>query len=156
MAGSLGIFSEEQILAGLKDGTFRSTDLAWAEGMSEWQPIGCLPPFRVAPPLQVGRADYVDPQIQVMAGMSKDSSGLATASLVCGILSLFSICCCLGWPLTLAAVICGHLALSEIQGNPYMASSRSIAIAGLAMGYFAIALGALGLMFGIVSSSLPK
>jgi hypothetical protein len=38
----------------------------------------------------------------------QENSGKATASMVCGILFLF-------WPAALAAVILGHIALSEIK-----------------------------------------
>jgi hypothetical protein len=153
----LGSFSEEQILIGLQDGSLRNTDLAWTEGMRNWEPIGALPPFRPTPSeRQAMTANYVDPQFHHMAPGASSASNLATASLICGILSLFSLCCCLGWPLVLAAVICGHMALAEIDNNPSLSNSRGIAIAGLVMGYFSIALGVAGMMFGIVSHSFPK
>ena len=35
----LGQFSEEEVRAGLQNGRFLPTDLAWKEGMEEWQPL---------------------------------------------------------------------------------------------------------------------
>ena len=58
-------------------------------------------------------------------------SGLAIASLVCGVLSVFFVITCL------PAVITGHMALSELKKYPekYDQSNRGMAIAGLIMGY---------------------
>lgn len=39
----LGVFTLEEVKAGLSDGKFLPTDLAWHEGMPEWKPIGELP-----------------------------------------------------------------------------------------------------------------
>lgn len=44
----LGSFPEEETRRGLTQGYFTSHDLAWAEGMSEWCPLGQL--FPDAPP----------------------------------------------------------------------------------------------------------
>ena len=63
------------------------------------------------------------------------NSGLATASLVCGITSLlFSIFT--GIP----AIICGHKALSKIKKSQGLLGGSGMAIAGLVLGYISIAL----------------
>ena len=64
---------------------------------------------------------------------------LAVVSLVCGIL---------GWTLlpflgSIAAVICGHLARSEIRRAPDRLEGDGLAVAGLVLGYLSIALGVL-------------
>jgi hypothetical protein len=56
-AGSnLGIFSEEDVRAGLRSGQFAASDLGWREGMANWQPLSQFPDFAAdvsgAPPLQ--------------------------------------------------------------------------------------------------------
>jgi type IV pilus assembly protein PilA len=57
------------------------------------------------------------------------NSGKATASLVCG---LVFFC----WPATaIAAVVQGHIALSEIRKSAGRLAGRSLAIAGLVLGY---------------------
>lgn len=64
------------------------------------------------------------------------TSGLAIASLVCGLLSLIS------FPyLAIAAVICGHLALGEIRSSGGFVEGRGIAITGLVLGYVLLGLG---------------
>ncbi len=36
----LGTFNDLDVSAGLREGRFKATDLCWAEGMPEWQPLG--------------------------------------------------------------------------------------------------------------------
>ncbi|MBA3823457.1 MAG: DUF4190 domain-containing protein [Ktedonobacterales bacterium] len=69
------------------------------------------------------------------------SNGLATASLVLGLLMfLFGIFT--GIP----AVITGHMALGRIKQNPALAGSRGQAIAGLVLGYISIGLTVIGIV----------
>lgn len=51
----LGQFSEAEIAEGLKNGRFLPTDLAWKEGMAEWQPLSTfgLGEIHAAPTLPV-------------------------------------------------------------------------------------------------------
>lgn len=72
-------------------------------------------------------------------------SALAIISMVSGIAALFTICggvCCMFiWPLVpiggVAAVTCGHVALVRIKRQ--RATGRGMAIAGVSMGYAALA-----------------
>lgn len=47
---SLGTFKPEEVRAGLATGRFITTDLAWREGMAEWQALGEWPEFAGAVP----------------------------------------------------------------------------------------------------------
>jgi len=62
----------------------------------------------------------------------QQNSGKATASMVCGILFFF-------WPAAIAAVILGHLALSEIKKSAGHLAGRGMAVAGLVLGYVGLA-----------------
>lgn len=42
---NLGTFSEEDVRAGLRSGSFLSTDLGWREGMAAWLPLAQCPEF---------------------------------------------------------------------------------------------------------------
>jgi hypothetical protein len=46
-SAQLGIFSPEEITAGLRSGRFHAADLAWRDGMPTWTPLGEWPEFRV-------------------------------------------------------------------------------------------------------------
>ena len=61
--------------------------------------------------------------------------GLATASLVCGILSLVGCCLFSGIP----AVICGHKAMGKIKRSNQTLTGEGLALAGLITGYIGIA-----------------
>jgi Co/Zn/Cd efflux system component len=65
-------------------------------------------------------------------------SGLAVASLVCGILAFFVF----GIVLGILAIIFGGVALSKIRKNPEV-SGRGMAIAGLVLGIVATVVTAL-------------
>jgi len=64
----------------------------------------------------------------------QEKSGKATASLVCGILL------CLSPFSSAAAVILGHLALSEIKKSAGRLAGQGVAVAGLVLGYIGLAL----------------
>ena len=66
----------------------------------------------------------------------KKNCGLATASLVCGILSLVGCCLFSGIP----AVICGHKAMGKIKRSNQTLTGEGLALAGLITGYIGIAL----------------
>jgi len=73
---------------------------------------------------------------------SAPTGGLPVASLVGGILAWFStpfVFLVIPTPLcTIAAIVCGHMARSEIRRNPGMAGD-GMAIAGLVLGYSIVA-----------------
>ncbi len=88
------------------------------------------PPYGTPPP-----PGYAPPGYAAAYGMpvQQQSSGLAVASLVLGLLSF------LFWFFTgIPAVITGHMALNRIKQNP-MLGGKGMAIAGLILGYLSIA-----------------
>jgi len=76
------------------------------------------------------------PGIPAQAGYTgaQEKSGKATASLVCGLVFFF-------WPFTsIAAVVLGHLALSDIKKSAGRLAGQGMAVAGLVLGYIQLAL----------------
>ena len=70
---------------------------------------------------------------------ARQTSSLAIISLISGIL---------GWTLlpflgSIAAVVCGHMARGEIRRAPDRLEGDGLAVAGLVLGYLAIALAVL-------------
>lgn len=61
-----------------------------------------------------------------------ETSGKAVASLICGILFFFL-------PASIAAVVMGHMSLSEIKKSAGRLKGQGIATAGLVLGYIGIA-----------------
>lgn len=46
----LGTFSTQQVLSGLASGQFLPTDIAWHEGLGDWEPLSSLAVLSAAPP----------------------------------------------------------------------------------------------------------
>jgi len=67
---------------------------------------------------------------------------LAVVSLCCGAAGAFLLWVpFLGWILGIAAVVTGHIAVSQIQRSIQPRSGKGIAIGGLVTGYFATVVG---------------
>jgi Domain of unknown function (DUF4190) len=85
------------------------------------------------------------------SGARPKKKALAIASLVCAILGGYAS------TLTIPAIICGHLALSNIKKDPEQYSGRGLAIAGLVIGYFGLILAlVLGATRGVAKSQLEE
>src|SRR5258708_5376791 len=84
--------------------------------------------------IRVAPSQIIGPNIPPLVWSGpQEKSGKATGSLVCGIIFFL-------WPVTaLAAVILGHLALSEIKKSAGRLAGQGMAIAGLVLGYIGIA-----------------
>lgn len=80
----------------------------------------------------------------------RPTSGLAITSLVCGIAGVVLIWAFVPILASIAAVITGHMALKQTKNDPSVAG-RGMAIAGLILGYAAIAIGAFTVISVIIS-----
>jgi type IV pilus assembly protein PilA len=85
-----------------------------------------------------------NPAQAVFAG-PPEKSGKATASLVCGILL------CLSPFTSVAAVILGHLALSDIKKSAGRMAGHGMALAGLILGYIGLAMVPLTLIIAAIA-----
>lgn len=126
----------ERVVAGL----IPADTLVWKRGMAEWQPLSAHPEWSalvvrdpvVSGPLESPQSTeqlFVPTGLPVPQGNMRRTSGLAIASLVCGLMG-FITCFITAIP----AVICGHLALSEMRRDPQV-DGRGMAIVGLVTGY---------------------
>ncbi len=96
--------------------------LVWREGMPGWIPYSQM---------MAEGGQYPHGTQMIPGMMNPTTSGLAIASLVCGVTGLISCIVPLGIP----AVICGHMAMSQIAKSPVPMVGRGMAIAGLVCGY---------------------
>jgi hypothetical protein len=114
-----GPVSAEQIRAWIAAGRAESRTPVFVEGAADWTFVGLLPEFAIhlpASPTTIGPVSQ--PRIK---------NSLATAGLICGIISL--ICCC-GCPFNLLGLIFSIIALTQIHAHPEQ-EGRGFAIAGL-------------------------
>ena len=133
----MGPYDIGQVTQMLQSGILEKHDLYWHEGMLDWAPVASLiknpseshreqknePTVVTTPPYQI---PYQVQSITPQGG----SEPLATWSLVLGLLGLL----CLGMLAGIPAIVCGHLALSNINRNPIL-QGRGSATAGLILGY---------------------
>ena len=122
----LGVFPQEEVLAKLNRGELLPGDLAWAEGMSSWQPLASLfpPSHGVPPPVPPAPVDYALSMV-----LPINRSGWAIAA---GYLALFSVLC-LPAPF---ALFCGIMALRDLKRQPHLQ--------GAGRAWFGIVMGAIG------------
>lgn len=116
-----GPFSSDEVRRALAEGRFQPSDFAWYEGLAEWVPLSAI----IAP---------VDSS-SVSGTAAVPTSGLAVASLVLGASSTV-FCILAGIP----AIICGHLARSEIRHSGGRLGGDGMAVAGLVLGYLSMAI----------------
>lgn len=127
----------------IADGTITPQTLVWKNGMADWQPLemlGVKVGYPVAPyaPLYLGNP-VVAP-----------TSGLAIASLVCGIVGILTCFVYVPGICGLAAVICGHMGMSQIGKSPVLMGGKGMCVSGLIMGYLAILLQLMIIIAGVL------
>jgi GYF domain 2/Domain of unknown function (DUF4190) len=140
----LGPVPFEELRARLASGEITPSDRVWREGMKDWAVISAVEELRPILPVASGMggdAPYTAPTTYSPMPYQSvaPTSGLAIASLVCGIVGLVA-CMMIPGVLSIAAVICGHMAISKIRNSPIPIGGRGMAIAGLATGYTALGL----------------
>jgi len=168
-----GPFSLEEINRQLAAGTLSLSDQAWYEGATGWAPLSTVPGVSgAASPPVPPRTDEITPSVPAVMASSPGSSvtpvpispapptePLAILSLVLSLLGMFGFCCTPVVLTGIAGVVCGHIALSRIKARPEL-QGHGLAVAGLIIGYFAIAgwllwvllFGGLAVMQGIMQS----
>lgn len=103
---------------------------------------GCGGALQMSPVVAPPAAPLVSSPVQSLLE-PPTTSGKAIASLICGI-------CFIVFPAAVAAIILGHLSLSEIRKSAGRLKGDGMAIAGLVLGYF----GALMLPFVLIIAAI--
>ena len=148
-----------------QSGELAPTDLVWREGMAEWTAAGSVPEVSAVPSgasgeVVVASGATPSPQAQNPMGggyqqgiaptmVAAPTSGLAIASMVCGIVGLFM--CWLGIVASIPAVICGHMSLKQINNALTPVGGRGMAIAGLVTGYIGLSMQVMFIIFFVFS-----
>ncbi|MDE0825769.1 MAG: GYF domain-containing protein [Akkermansiaceae bacterium] len=139
--------------AKVTSGEIAPTDLIWREGMAEWSPAGevsevssgsdqaaATPASTSATEVASGAVGttYQTPQ-QPLAQptmIGAPTNGMAIASMVCGIIGI--MLCYVHGLCALPAVICGHVAMKQINNSPTPMGGKGMAVAGLVTGYIGL------------------
>lgn len=144
--------TEEDIRQLISRGEILPETLVWSGGMSGWEAASRAkpewfqspgPPSGEFQPLSHPSAPVyqMPPGYAAAYGMIPITDGLATASFVCGIVGVFlSLCYGMGVFCSIAAVVMGHISLSNIKKSGDMLQGRGLAVTGLILGYLIIAI----------------
>lgn len=132
-------------------GEIAPTDLIWREGMAEWTAAGEVSEVSSGadreaaapastPEVAAGGAGtvYQTPQ-QPLAQptmIGAPTNGMAIASMVCGIIGI--MLCYIHGLCALPAVICGHVAMKQINNSLTPMGGKGMAVAGLVTGYIGL------------------
>ncbi|MES2982586.1 MAG: DUF4190 domain-containing protein [Verrucomicrobiota bacterium] len=111
-----GPFTPQEIQTGLASGLYKTSDLIWYKGLDDWKPLSESLHILNSPPT-------IQPHFQPA------NSGLATASLILGISGFFCLIT------SIPAIICGHIARSNIKESQGRIGGSGMALAGLITGY---------------------
>lgn len=134
-----GPFTEAVIRQKQTSGELPPNALCWTEGWPEWRPLSSVFPAHAAeaasavPPLPP--AAFRPPAYPPAVGpnTTPHTSGLAITSFILGLVGLVTMLT------AIPAVICGHIACSNIKNSHGAQTGRGLAIAGLVLGYLMIA-----------------
>lgn len=141
----LGPVAEAELMAKLASREVLPTDLVWKDGMGNWLPVSNVPELAqlsafpgakpgVPPGVNTFYSSPASSAAYAKSVLAPPTSGLAIASLVCGIMGLVT---CLMLP-GIPAVTCGNMAISRMNGPGVLSGGRGMAIAGLVMGDLSI------------------
>lgn len=152
----LGPFEESQVLEGLREQRFAPDDLAWKEGMPDWQPLRQLFPQTSPPPIPAGAGipsftpSAIPPSMGDDAGMRMllpvGRSGWAIAAGYLGLFSLIVIPA----PVALIVSIIAILDIRKSKKTPHPKHGMGRAIFGLIAG----AAGTLLIVAVLISAAL--
>ena len=129
-----GPFTVEQVRAGLANGTYQPSDMAWHEGAAGWLPLSTIP----------GIGENSPPPLPGSSGAR--TSSLAIWSLALGVLALPTMGLA-----AIPAVICGHIALGNIKRSAGTQTGGGLAIAGLITGYLGFAILVVAMLAGLTA-----
>lgn len=124
-----GPVSDPEIRGMIASGRISPQTVVWRDGMPAWMPLAEV--AELSPGAYHGARDAL-PQVVV------PSTSLASASLVLGIFGLLLSCFWLGILPGVPAVICGHMAISQIRKDPLRVGGHGMAVAGLVLGYLSV------------------
>jgi hypothetical protein len=123
-------------------------------GATGWQSLGGLPEFASAFASEVTPPK---PPVATCAPIApfpvRRTNGLATASLVMGLLAITcGCCCCYGFPFNVLGLVFGLVALSQINRRPAAEAGRELAIIGIVLCVLSLAFSFLAGLFGMVAA----
>jgi Domain of unknown function (DUF4190)/GYF domain 2 len=125
-----GPVNAEQLQRWIAEGRANAYTQVQTEGSSDWKSLGSLPEFAPHFPLAAPPS---------WTTHRRTTNGYALWGMICGILALFSFCCCcLNVPLGTLGLIFSLIGLSQINERPDVYEGRAVAIIGIVLSALAL------------------
>lgn len=141
-----GPIAEPELRRLIRIGVLNGQSLIWTEGWPQWQPVTAVPELQI----EILSIPALPPSA---AQPDKPAEGIAIATLLCGALGLSAVFCCATAPLSLIAVVIGHITLGRTDLDP---NSHQLAKIGLIMGYIGVGIMVLPLILWIFFDGWPN
>jgi hypothetical protein len=119
----MGPISEADLGGLIAAGRIGVATLIWRDGMEHWLPLGEVS--------AQGGLEVLPPSMGYELLRPGKNSGFAIASMICGIVAVIP---CLGF-VGIPAVVCGHVAMHQIDNSRNLIVGKGMATAGLILGY---------------------
>ena len=132
------------------------------QGETDWVQLGSLPEFAAdlnpqaaapapgsLPPLPQPAAHPASPATYTPTPKT-GTNPMAITGMICGIISLPTLCCCYGMPFNILGIIFSLIGLSQLKANPQQ-QGKGMATAGLICSILSI-LSLILIMLGIAAS----
>lgn len=137
-----GPVTQEQLRQWIVERRLHAQSLVRPDGSANWLPLAQFPEFSAT----LAGAGPVSP---AAAPAGPRTNPMAITGLVMGVLALFGLCCCYGFPFNILGIVFSCIALAQIKKNPELEQGRGLALAGLILSILSIALLVGLLIFGI-------
>jgi GYF domain 2/Domain of unknown function (DUF4190) len=133
----------------IAQGRANATSLVWAEGFTEWKPLGAIPEFAAALGRGAGTPQVIGPNIV----QKPRTNSLSVAGLILGLLSVLTFWCCFNLVLALMGLVFSGTGLSQIKKSGGQETGRGLAIAGIILSALGLVMGLITLLvFGVMAS----
>lgn len=144
-----GPVTAEQLRQWITEGRANADTRVLPEGMSDWKRAADIPEFSLL--FMAAGSRHIP--VSASFPSAPRTNGLATTSLVMGIIAMtFGLCCCYGLPFNVLGIIFALVAIGQINDNPHLYEGKGVAIAGLVICLLSLALAILMVMvFGAMS-----
>jgi len=140
-----GPVSGEQLRQWIAEGRANAQTQAFAEGATEWRPLGGLPEFAglFTPP--------TPPTIRPpVSGLVRKTNSYAMAGLIFGVLAFF---CCCKFLFGVLGIIFSLIGLSQINRHPEFYEGRGPAIAGLIVSILSLLFAAVLILIAVATGN---
>lgn len=140
-----GPVSGEQLRQWIAEGRANAQTQTFAEGATEWKPLGLLPEF----------AGHFTPQIPPtirppVSGPIRKTNAYAMAGMIFGLLAV--LCCC-KFLFGALGIIFSLIGLAQINRHPEFYEGRGLAIAGLVLSLLSLLLAMVLIMIAMATGN---